>query len=152
MLLRRVLLAALVLLGAAVPAYAAEPIGIPLSAFRVAPGTVIDLQTPPVATPGQAFGVDYPDAAFTAGGVTRFELLIDAGTWTDVGLPTKQNDPQTPAGSSTYRIPIPAVTPGTHTVSVRACNTVLCGSGTPLAFLFGVQPATVPAVRIIGGL
>jgi hypothetical protein len=108
--------------------------------------TTASMQAPPVATAGQSIGWDYTDADVAAGGVVRFELQVDGGTWSNVGM-TKV------AGSTlTYSTPIPALTTGEHTVSVRACNTALCGdASTPLAFVLAVKPAPASNVRVIGG-
>src|SRR4051812_18642473 len=92
---------------------------------------------PPVATASQSFGFDYKDADVITFSVTRYEMQIDGGAvWTSVAVPVKANDGLTPAGSSTYRVAIPALTTGSHTVSFRACNAQLCGDGsTPFAFV-----------------
>lgn len=105
----------------------------------------------PTATPTQAFGVDYLDADMTTYAVTRFEIQVDGGAFTSVGIPPKQNDMQTPAGGSTYKIAIPPMTPGSHTVGVRVCNVVTCSTATPLSFTFSITPVAPPTPRIIGG-
>jgi hypothetical protein len=104
---------------------------------------------PPVATASQSFGFDYKDADLSAGGVVRFEMQIDTATFTSVAIPPKGNDAQTPAGSSTYVVPIPALTTGNHTVSFRACNAQLCGDASPaFSFVLAVKPATPSGTRI----
>lgn len=106
---------------------------------------------PPVATASQSFGFDYKDSDFTAGAVVRFEMQIDAGSFTSILIPPKQNDTSTPAGSSTYKVPIPALTTGTHTVSFRACNAQLCGDASvAFSFVLAVKPAVPTGTRIIG--
>ncbi len=108
--------------------------------------------TPPVATASQAFGVDYLDADFTSAGVTLFGVKVYSGAWVDVA-PAKVTNPLTPAGSSTYRIAIPPLTPGAHSAVFRACNPNLCSDpSAPFAFVLAVKPATPPPGRIIGGL
>lgn len=106
-------------------------------------------QTP--ATPGQAFGFDYLTSDLATYAVIRFEQQIDGAAWVDVGIPTVANDAQTPAGATTYRVAIPALTPGAHTVTWRACNATACSAAaTPLAFTLVVQPPTVSGGRIVG--
>lgn len=105
-----------------------------------------DSQQPPVATSTASIGWDYSDADVASGGVIRFELQVDGGTWTDVGMH------RIAADATTYSTPVPALQPGQHSVSVRACNTSLCGDATaPLAFVLAVKPATASNVRVIGG-
>lgn len=105
---------------------------------------------PPVATASQSFGFDYKDTDVTAGGVSRFEMQVDGGAFVSVAIPPKANDSQTPAGSSTYAVPIPALTTGPHSVSFRACNPQLCGdSSAPFAFVLAVKPAVPTGTRIL---
>jgi hypothetical protein len=103
-------------------------------------------QQPPVATAGAQVAWDYADADIAAGAVVRFEIQVDVGAWSDVGM-TKLA-----GAAATYAAPIPALQTGQHTVSVRACNTNLCGDATsPLAFVLAVKPATAKNLRVIGG-
>lgn len=105
--------------------------------------------TPPVGSSGYFFAFDYSDADFTAGAVTRFEMQLDANAFASVGIPTN-TVPIT--GGKTYKVPIPAITPGAHTVSFRACNADLCSEATtPLDFRFAPLPATPRNVRIVSG-
>ena len=105
-------------------------------------------QTP--ATPGQAFAFDYLTADLATYSVVRFEQQIDGGAWTDQGIPTVANDAQTPAGATTYRVAIPALTPGAHTATWRACNATACSAAAaPLAFTLVVQPPVVTGGRIV---
>jgi hypothetical protein len=47
---------------------------------------------------------------------------------------------------------LPALTPGNHTVTVKACNTELCGdASTPFAFTFVVKPGVPTALGLIPG-
>lgn len=108
-------------------------------------------QSPPVATTTQSFGFDYKDADLTTFSVIRFEQQVDTGTWVTVQIPPKANDAQTPAGASTYKVPIPALTTGTHVVSWRACNAQICGDpSAPFSFILAVKPATPTGGRILG--
>lgn len=56
--------------------------------------------------------------------VTRFEIVIDAGTPTDVGLPTPVR--------RQYSAPLPTLTAGTHSLVVRACNANTCTASVPI--------------------
>lgn len=106
---------------------------------------------PPVATASQAFGFDYKDADLTTFSVIRFEMQMDAGAFVSVNLPIKASDALTPVGSSTYKVPIPALTTGSHVVSFRACNAQLCGdSSAPFTFILAVKPATPTGTRVLG--
>lgn len=112
----------------------------------------METQDPPVAQAGQSFAWDYADADLSAGAVTRFEIQIDGGTFTSVGMAQTFTDPDTPSGAKSYKTPIPALTTGSHTVAVRACNTELCGDATsPVGFVLAVKPATATGVRIVAG-
>jgi len=102
------------------------------------------------ATPDQAFGFDYTTANFSTYSVLRFEMQVDAGPWTSVEIPPTANDAQTPTGANTYRVAIPAMTPGSHTVNFRACNNTACGDpSTPMAFVLVVQPPAPTGARIL---
>ena len=48
---------------------------------------------------------------------TRYEVVID-GVVTNLGYP----DPVSGSGPYVHQAPLPALTVGTHTLSVRACN------------------------------
>lgn len=98
-----------------------------------------------IATSGQGFAWDYSDAAIAAG-VVRFELQLDGGTWTSVGLATVV---ETRATDKTYRVAMPALTPGPHTAAVRACNVDVCSEPTSLlSFKLVVVPETPGNLRI----
>lgn len=110
------------------------------------------LQNPPVAQAGQSFAWDYADADLSAGAVTRFEIQIDGGSFTSVQMAQAFTDAQTPSGAKSYKVAIPALTTGSHTFAVRACNDQLCGDPTPaFGFVLAVKPATASGVRIVGG-
>lgn len=122
--------------------------------------SILSAQPPTVATATQSFGFDYKDADLTTFTVIRFEMAIDpvltagvitSATWSSVAIPPKANDAQTPAGSSTFKVPIPALTTGNHSVSFRACNAQVCGdASTPTAFVLAVKPPTPGPARILG--
>jgi hypothetical protein len=100
------------------------------------------LSAMPVAVPQPIeptfFSFDYDDAEFEADTVSRFEMQIDTGAWTSVGIPTLTLPM---AGGKTYQVLIPAVTPGTHAVGFRACDLSACSGGSiPFGFKVVVTP------------
>lgn len=102
------------------------------------------------ATPGQAFAFDYETAAMTTYSVVRFEQQVDGGAWADIGIPEVSNDGQTPTAHTTYRVAIPALTPGAHAVSFRACNAAGCGAAsTTFPFVLIVQPPAPSGTRVV---
>jgi hypothetical protein len=105
-----------------------------------------------VAVSGDKFGWDYAAADITQYSVVRFEIQVDGGAWASVGLPTPFTNPQTAAGKQTYAVPFPAMQPGQHTISVRACNVDLCSAGiAPFAFKLAIVPADGSNGRVIKG-
>jgi hypothetical protein len=106
----------------------------------------------PDVTPGQRFGFDYKPADITAFQVTRFELQIDEGAWADIQIPPTANDAITQADHNTYAVTIPALTPGAHTYSIRACNAGGCGVAAPaFAFNVSIVPPGASNLRVLGG-
>lgn len=108
----------------------------------------------PVTVAADAFGFDYVDTDIVSAAVVRFERQIDAGAWVSVAIPPKANDANTGQGASTYKVDVPALTPGPHTVAFRACSVNVCSNASPtLSFLLAVQPAppTNPRVLKSGG-
>lgn len=105
---------------------------------------------PPSVTPNQRIGFDYLDADRAQYQVTRFEISIDGGSWTQTA--TQENVfPDTLAGATTHSV-APALTPGNHTISFRACNVAGCSGGTsPFAFTYSIVPPGGTNVRIVGG-
>jgi hypothetical protein len=86
----------------------------------------------PQVPPGSLIKWDYQAPESVA--IDRFEIQFDAQPFVTAGK-TQANDAQTPAGHASYSFVIPALTPGPHTVTVRACTTTACGSAaSPLAF------------------
>ena len=59
--------------------------------------------------------------------VTRFEIVIDDGTPTNVGLPTPVR--------AQYSAPLPTTTAGSHSLVVRACNETQCTASIPITFV-----------------
>ena len=94
-----------------------------------------------------AFEFDYLDADLTTGSVTRFEMQIDDGAWGSIGIPT---DTAPISGGRTYRVPVPALVPGDHTVRIRACNVDVCSTAAVLTFRLIVMPVAPTNLRIRG--
>lgn len=112
-------------------------------------------QTPPTAGPLDSVRFDYRDADLSTYQVIRFELCVDGQASGCV-----QSDPAaarfTPstdqggapaAGESAYKIQIPALTAGNHSLIIRACNASVCTDSTPLPFTFAIVP---PAATVRG--
>jgi len=102
------------------------------------------------ATPGQAFGFNYVIQDLATYSVTRFEMQVDGSAWASVQIPPVRNDGQTGAGNNTYVVPVPALTPGAHTVAFRACNTGGCGAASPVYnFTMVIVPPPTFGTRIV---
>ena len=71
----------------------------------------------------------------------RFDLAVDGGAGTSVGKPV-------PVGTM-YCVPFPALTPGTHTLVVSACNIAGCAAAAPFPVSVVVVPTAPSAVRIV---
>ena len=71
----------------------------------------------------------------------RYELVVDNGTPTDLGKPT-------PTGQ-TYDVAFPALTPGQHTLIVRACNIAGCAASAPFPVSVVVIPTPPTTLRIV---
>jgi hypothetical protein len=103
-------------------------------------GVAASAAAQPTAQPGQLFKWDHPVAQNAL--VTRFELRIDSGPFTDVGR-TLANDTQTPSGMQSFSFVIPALSTGPHTYVVRACPTTgSCAESAP--FAFGIVVISAP--------
>ena len=71
--------------------------------------------------------------------VSRFELAVDGGAPVPVTV--------TMAGAD-YTAPLPAMTPGTHTLSVRACNVAGCSAPLSISVRVVVIPSPVTNLRV----
>lgn len=78
--------------------------------------------------------------------LTKFEVKYDNGSYIDIGLPGNS----TLSGTFTvYKTPIAALTPGTHVVTVRACNQFGCSADAqPLTFTM-IVISTPTGLRIV---
>lgn len=108
----------------------------------------VTLLMQPVATPTHKFAFDYSIADFSNFSVTHFERQLDGSAWAQIAV-TVQNDALTPVGSNTHVSPIPALTPGMHTVGFRACNVAGCSSPLELGFRLVVVPPAASGLRIV---
>lgn len=108
-----------------------------------------NLYAQPGATPGQSFAWDYGITDLTSYQITRFETRIDSAPFSSIGMPAVQNDPNTIAGHNSYRWPIPAMTPGNHVVSVRACNSTECSDPLDFSFVLVIKPIVPKNLRIV---
>jgi hypothetical protein len=96
-------------------------------------------QTTPV-TPSQFVAFDQSDYT----NVERFEVRIDSGTWATVGKPAATG------AANTVQIAMPAMTPGAHGLTLRACNAAGCSAATaPLNVTLVVVPTTPGNPRIV---
>jgi len=106
------------------------------------------------AGPSDHIGFDYPDASFTSAAVTAFEMSVDSQPYTSVAIPPTQNDANTLPDHTTRIVPIPALTPGAHTVAFRARNVSDVG---PASAAYGftlvvlVAPDNIRIVSVTGG-
>lgn len=81
--------------------------------------------------------------------VTRFEVSVDSGSFTSIGLPTTSNDANTTAGYNSYAWVIPVnTTVGTHAYSVRACNSLECGAAGSVSVQIVRTPSAPSRFRI----
>lgn len=88
-------------------------LGLTALLFAVAPAAA---QTP--VTTANQYAVDQSDYA----NVTRFEIRVDTGAWVDVGKPAATG------AANTVTVPLPAMTVGPHTITIRACNAAGCSA------------------------
>lgn len=100
------------------------------------------------ANANSQFRWDHPSANITDAMITRFELQIDTGNWTSLGMTLPITDPLTPPDHVTFSRVIGVLTPGVHTARIRACNDFECGPVTnTLSFRMVVGPAA-PILRL----
>jgi len=71
--------------------------------------------------------------------VTRFELAVDGGAPAPVTV--------TMAGVD-YTAPLPALTPGTHTLTLAACNIAGCSAPLSISVRVVVIPSPVTNLRV----
>ena len=85
----------------------------------------------PSATQSSLLAWDYPDELLVGSQVVRFELRVDQGVRSEVGLSAIASEPES------YFAQVPATTVGQHLLEVRACGAGGCGAwSAPLLFHF----------------
>ena len=103
---------------------------------------------------------EHADADVTTTQVNRFLVCYDSAAdancliapLTSKFAPTTVQGGPPAAGNSAYKLLVPALTPGQHTVTVKACNATVCGAAVaPLAFSFQITPGTPSGVGFIKG-
>jgi len=87
----------------------------------------------PVTTANQ-IAFDQSDYA----NVTRFEVRVDTGAWTDIGKPAATGT------ANTVQTPLPAMTVGPHAITVRACNAAGCSAASAAINVVMVAIPQVP--------
>lgn len=111
--------------------------GIPMPP---APTVTLYAQASEIIGPTDAIGFDYVDVDYQNSQVNRFEASYDGAPFTGLNAAVYQNA----NGVTTYRF-VPPQTNGTHTVAVRACNSIECGAATsPFGFAFPVVNPPTP--------
>jgi hypothetical protein len=107
-----------------------------LSVLLLLLSTVASAQTPVAGTERLAWSHDGVN-------VSRFELSVDAGPQTALVVTQTGLD---------YTAPLPALTPGTHTLSLTACNVAGCSAPLAIQVRVVVIPAVVTNLRIVSGV
>jgi len=113
--------------------------------------TILAVTQPPGPTlnPGQVFAFDYLKDDLAKWSITRFERRIDNVKWETVPLSAGTEQPpsgEPPVILVTYTSVPPALTTGTHTLDVRACNASSCSQ--PLTLGFNAQLEPIPVINI----
>lgn len=113
----------------------------------------------PVAGPLDSVRFDYVDVDLTTYQVIRFELCVDGQTSGCVQaepaaatfVPTADQGGAPAAGAHAYKLKIPALTAGSHSLVIRACNASVCTDSTPLAFTFAIVPPAATVKGFVSG-
>lgn len=138
----------------------AQEIPVPLTPTMVeyAESAAVLFQTP-VGTRLDSLRWEHNTADITAAAVNRFELCYDTATpcatitpTAAVFTPTAAQGGPPAAGNTAYKMLLPALTVGQHSVTVKACNADACGvASSPFVFRFAVVPGTPVGVGLIPG-
>ena len=97
-------------------------------------------QTPvPSPTPA-AYSIEWAHDGVNLEG---FIIQVDGARVADI-LPERRPD-------GTYRVPVPAMTPGAHTITVEAYNVAGRSTPTTLSVTVMIVPTPVTGLRIVGG-
>lgn len=108
-------------------------IGLTLLLALLALASPAAAQTP--VTTANHIAFDQSDYA----NVTRFEVRVDTGAWVDIGKPAATGT------ANTVTTPLPAMTVGPHTLTVRACNAAGCSAASTGINVVMVAIPQVPA-------
>ncbi len=76
--------------------------------------------------------------------IDRYELSIDSQPFTTIQTTPVPNNP-----TLSHSFPFPALTPGEHTATVRACNIVCSENSNILTFRLRIHPNTPTNFQII---
>lgn len=106
-------------------------------------------QTVPVIQ-SQKLAFDADTLNITEANIVRFELKVDSGTYTSLNMPPPANDANTPVGKTTYKVDLPSLTLGPHTLMVRACNTTICSDDSNSLSIKLIVIMTITGLRIVG--
>ena len=112
-------------------------------------------QVPHVTQPFRYFWDEAtPNVTNVAGAiqVNHFELQIDAGPFSVIGIPAGST-PSTVLGFTTFAFQAdPALALGTHTFTIKTCSGATLGVGcsTTLPFSFVLDPAAPPSAQRLG--
>jgi hypothetical protein len=116
------------------------------------------MQTP-VATAVNALRWEQLTTDLTSSAIQRFDVCYDTAPCLSVTVaaaalpnPTTEQGGPPAAGHSAFRMALPALTPGNHSVTVKACNSDVCGAASaPLDFRFVVVPGVPRGLGLIPG-
>lgn len=110
------------------------------------------LAMPVVASAQTSFPLGQPLVAFwspvtneAASQVNRYEWKLDGGTFAS-------NGQSVPRAEYTQALPQASLTLGSHSVTVRACNSTVCGPETAFATFTVVAPIPTPGAVPGGGV
>lgn len=109
------------------------------------------------ATPLDSIRLDYRDADVATYQVTNFRICFDATApdtacqnvaLTDKFTPTAAQGGAPATGFSAYRKALPALTPGAHTATIKACNLQGCSTDANPTLSFTFQIAVPPPTNV----
>jgi hypothetical protein len=105
----------------------------------------------PIVTQNNSPAIDYLTTDLTAFAVTRFEMQLDSGSFSSIGLPATTDDAKTLPGAHTYAGPklgTLGLSVGSHSFAARACNVTGCGAASlPLTFTYAPTVVTPANLR-----
>lgn len=108
--------------------------------------SVVSAQT--IVGTNSKYRFDMNSVEFNISGVTRFEMQIDSGLWSSIGLPPAILDPIGGIDNTTFEQPLGTLSVGLHTAAVRACNPDFCSVASNIvSFRFARIPGA-PVLRL----